>query len=52
MWLYLRDRFLSHRLWSSYHDVLDACCAAWNALLNDTGRIRSLGPLDWAAPVS
>jgi transposase len=52
VWLYLRERFLSHRLWPSYDDVLDACCAAWNALLNDTGRIRSLCTLDWVAPVS
>jgi transposase len=48
VWLYLRERFLSHRLWPSYHDVLDACCAAWNALLAETGRIRSLCTLDWA----
>jgi transposase len=52
LWLYLRERFLSHRLWPSYDDILDACCAAWNALLEDTGRIRSLCTLDWATPVS
>jgi hypothetical protein len=47
VWLFLRERFLSHRLWPSYDDILDACCAAWNALLDDTGRIRSLCNLDW-----
>jgi DDE superfamily endonuclease len=52
VWLYLRERFLSHRLWPSYDDILDACCAAWNALLNEPGRIRSLCTLDCAAPVS
>jgi transposase len=52
VWLYLRERFLSQRLWPSYDDILEACCAAWNALLAETGRIRSLGALDWAAPVS
>jgi putative transposase len=52
VWLYLRERFLSHRLWASYDDILDACCAAWNALLQEAGRIRSLCALDWAAPVS
>ena len=30
LWLYLRERFLSHRLWPTYHDILDACCLAWN----------------------
>ena len=52
VWLYLRERFLSHRLWASYDDILDACCAAWNTLLEEAGRIRSLGSLDWATPVS
>ena len=52
LWLYLRERFLSHRLWPSYDDILDACCAACNALLEETGRIRSLCSLDWATPVS
>jgi transposase len=53
VWLYLRERFfLSHRPWPSYDDILDACCAAWNALLAEHGRIRSLCALDWATPVS
>jgi hypothetical protein len=52
VWLYLRERFLSQRLWPSDDDILDACCAAWNALLDETGRIRSLCTLDWAAQVS
>ena len=48
VWLYLRERFLSHRFWPTYDDTLDACCAAWNALLAEPGRIRSLCSLDWA----
>jgi DDE superfamily endonuclease len=52
VWLYLRERFLSQRLWPGYDDILDACCLAWNALLAETGRIRSLCALDWTAPVS
>ena len=42
VWLYLPERFLSHRVWRTYADILDACCQAWNALLAETGRIRSL----------
>jgi hypothetical protein len=52
VWLYLRERFLSHRLWPSYDDILDACRVAWNALLSETGRIRSLCALDWTTQVS
>ena len=51
VWLYLRERFLSHRLWLSDDDILGACCAAWNAV-NETGRIRSLCTLDRATTVS
>ena len=32
VWLYLRERFLSHRLLNSYDAIVDACCAAWNRL--------------------
>jgi hypothetical protein len=51
VWLYLRERFLSHRRWPSYDDILDACCDAWNALVTETGRIRSLCALNWATTV-
>ena len=42
IWLYLRERFLSHRLHRDYPAVLDAACAAWNRLLQETGRLASL----------
>ncbi len=42
VWLYLRERYLSHRLHTDYNAVVDACCRAWNALTAETGRIRSL----------
>jgi hypothetical protein len=40
--LYLRERFLSHRVLKDYQAVLDAACEAWNALVNETGRLASL----------
>ncbi len=42
VWLYLRERYLSHRLLDDYDAVVDACCQAWNALTAETGRMRSL----------
>jgi transposase len=42
VWLYLRERDLSHRLLANYDAVVDACCEAWNALAAETGRIQSL----------
>jgi transposase len=42
VWLYLRERHLSHRRLDDYDAVVDACCTAWNSLAADPGRIRSL----------
>ena len=47
VWLYLRERFLSHRLWPSYQEILDACCVAWNRFRAEPGRIRSLCSFEW-----
>lgn len=41
IWLYLRERYLSHRLLADEETVVEACCRAWNALTAETGRIRS-----------
>ena len=30
IWLYLRERYLSHRLLNSYNAIVDALCSAWN----------------------
>jgi putative transposase len=43
VWLYLRERFLSHRVFDGYAAaVLDAACRAWNALAAEPGRLTSL----------
>ena len=42
VWLYLRERYLSHRLLDGYAAVLEAACRAWNALLGEPGRLTSL----------
>jgi hypothetical protein len=48
VWLYLRERWLSHRvLAEGYEAVVDAACAAWNALLAEPGRLRSLTSFPW-----
>lgn len=52
VWLYLRERFLSHRLWPTYDDILDACCAAWTRLRGEPGRIRSLCSFDGSVALS
>ena len=42
IWLYLRERYLSHRVLRDYRAVLDAACGAWTRLLAETGRLASL----------
>ncbi|WP_109156589.1 MULTISPECIES: IS630 family transposase [unclassified Azospirillum] len=47
VWLYLRERFLSHRLLDDYDAVVQACCDAWNALTATPERLRSLTSYPW-----
>ena len=42
VWLYLRERFLSFRLYRSEQAIVDTLCAAWNALRHGTGRLTTL----------
>ena len=42
VWLYLRERFLSHRVLDGYAALLEAACRAWNALAAEQGRLASL----------
>ena len=42
IWLYLRERYLSHRVLDDYEAVLNATCQAWNRLLDETGRLKTL----------
>ncbi|CAK0774644.1 conserved hypothetical protein [Azospirillaceae bacterium] len=47
VWLYLRERFLSHRLLDDYNAIVDACCEAWNTLTADRETLRSLVMYPW-----
>jgi DDE superfamily endonuclease len=52
VWLYLRERFLSLRVFPDYRAIVDACCAAWNRLVAEPGRLRSLCDQPWIRKVS
>jgi putative transposase len=51
LWLYLKQRFLSHRLHADYDAIVDAACEAWNRLRNEVGRITSLCSYPWIPQV-
>jgi hypothetical protein len=48
VWAYLRANKLSARVWDSYDAIIDACKEAWNWLMADPDRIRSIGTRAWA----
>jgi transposase len=48
IWQFLRDNWLSNRIFTSYKNLLGHCCAAWNKLIDQPSRIVSIGRRDWA----
>ena len=48
VWQFVRDNWLSNRVFTSYEDVLDHCCTAWNRIVDQPWRIMSIGLRDWA----
>ncbi len=48
LWQFMRDNWLSNRIFQSYDDIVDHCCFAWNNLVNQPWRIMSIGMRQWA----
>ena len=48
IWQFMRDNWLSNRVFKSYDDILDHCCFAWNKLIDMPWKIMSIGTRDWA----
>ena len=48
IWQFIRDNWLSNRVFRSYDDILDQCCHAWNKLLDRPWTIMSIGLRQWA----
>ncbi len=48
LWQYLRQTYLSNRVFETYHDLLDAACEAWNRLIDQPWKIMSIGLRQWA----
>jgi hypothetical protein len=48
VWEYLRSNKLCGQVWNSYDHILAACKRAWDFLITDPGRIRSIGTREWA----
>ena len=49
VWQFLRQRFLSNRVFDNYNAIVEAACDAWNRLIDDPQRITSIGSRPWAS---
>lgn len=48
VWQFMRDNWLSNRIFGSYDEIVERCCDAWNKLVDQPAQIRSIGRRDWA----
>jgi len=48
VWQFMRQNWLSNRVFKNYDDVVAHCAFAWNRLTDQPWRIMSLGLRDWA----
>lgn len=47
IWQYLRQNWLSNRVFETYDDILEAACDAWQSLIAQPNTITSIGYRDW-----
>jgi len=48
IWQYIRQNWLSSRIFETYDAIIDAGCEAWNKLIAQPETITSIGMRDWA----
>ena len=48
IWQFMRDNWLSNRVFTSYQNLIGHCSFAWNKLIGQPWRIMSIGMRDWA----
>jgi transposase len=46
-WQFIRDNWLSNRVFNNTNELLDHCCDAWNKLEAQPWTIMSIGMRDW-----
>lgn len=52
IWQYMRDNYLSNRVFDDYEAILDACQSAWNALISMPDRIKSVAAKSWLVQIN
>ena len=49
IWQFLRENWLSSRVFASYTDIVDHCCYAWNRLIDQPCTIMFISLRSWAS---
>jgi transposase len=47
IWQFMRDNWLSNRVFRNHDDIVDHCCHVWNRLISQPWRIMSIGLRKW-----
>ena len=48
VWQFMRDNWLSNRVFKNYDEIVALCCEAWTRLVDQPWRIMSIGNREWA----
>ena len=48
IWQFMRDNWLSNRIFKSYDEIVALSCEAWNKLIDQPWKIMSIGSRKWA----
>jgi transposase len=48
IWEYLKNNYLSNKVFKDLKEIINTCCDAWNALCSEKNRISSIGNREWA----
>ncbi len=49
VWQFMRDNWLSNRVFTSHDNIIDHCCEAWNKLVDQPWHIMTIGRRKWAS---
>jgi hypothetical protein len=47
IWQFMPDNWLSNRIFSSYHTIVDHCCEVWNTLVHQPWHIMTIRRRKW-----
>ena len=47
-WQYLRGNYLGHIVSDTYEQIVEACCSAWSAFIQDIETVTSITKRPWA----